>query len=150
VTLHLVLLLAPFTSTIEDQVQVRELEERLSHFPPAEVIAESLRIGKEHIWWLKNAGDAKPSHWREAYAAHLAEAERLYDTWNSLHRARYAFIVDRCAARQGVLNHLPDGGTDLEETAKLIEALETNIGEEAFRAGRMPPPVPYWRFQWID
>jgi hypothetical protein len=31
-----------------------------------------------------------------------------------------------------------------------IRLLEELLGEEDFALGRMPPPVPVWRFQWVD
>jgi hypothetical protein len=147
----LVLVLAACASTIEDQGQVRELEERLSHFPPAELVAENLGFSGQHLCWLREAGASIPSHRREAYAAHLAEAELLYDTWVYLDLASFHLKLARRLAARGRMGtpHL-GGQTTLEIAAGYIEALETLLGEEAFLTGRMPPPVPYWRFQWVD
>jgi hypothetical protein len=150
VTFQLVLVLAalsPFET--ETQMRVRKLEEQLRPFPPAEVIADNCFVSNRYYDRLREVGGVIPSHQREAFAVHLAEAERLRDAWSSLAKATKFLKHVRCQA---------DGGMDenersevlLKVSARFIKALETNLGEEAFRAGRMPPPVPYWRFQWVD
>jgi hypothetical protein len=155
-TLHLVLLLAALIPETKAQEWVRDLEEQLRQFPSAEVVAYNLDSSFQHISWLREAGAAIPTHRREVYAAHLADAERLQNAWLYLDRANRTLQLAR---------HIADGGriyddglykppdtvrSFLSTAAHYIEALETLLGEEAFRAGRMPPPVPYWRFQWID
>jgi hypothetical protein len=157
VTLHLVLVLAAFTSKVEAQEQIRKVEERLRQFPPPKVVGDFAHMSNEHICWLRHVGAAMPSHRREAYAAWLADAECLDDAWSYLDNA-YRLL--------GQAKDLADGrrvkpilfGSFPEETVegklacaqKCITRLKTLLGEEAFIAGRMPPPVPYWRFQWID
>jgi hypothetical protein len=149
VTLHLVLVLAAFTSKVEAQEQIREVEERLRQFPPPKVVGDFADMSNEHICWLRHVGAAMPSHRREAYAAWLADAECLNDAWSCLDDA-YRLL--------GQAKNMADGRRFPEETVEgklafaqmYIAHLKKLLGEEAFIAGRMPPPVPYWRFQWID
>jgi hypothetical protein len=101
-------------------------------------------MSDQHIDWLNNASALIPVHRRESFVARLGEAKRLQETWWHLDRASLCLIKAKQAVRRN----------DVEEYLafgeKYLSDLKQNIGEESFALGRMPPPVPYWRFQWID
>jgi hypothetical protein len=158
VTITLALALLACVPKTEAQKQVREVEKLLCQFPPAEVIDDNLRWSKEHYCWLEKAGGAVPSHRREAYGSHLTEAKRLYDAWMCRFRASHRLTQARYLADTGrknnfsAFNKYPVQTVPelLEEAELFISALEELLGKDNFNVGRMPPPVPYWRFQWID
>jgi hypothetical protein len=133
----------------ETQKQVRVLEERLRPFPAEDVIAFNLEICNQHVSWMKNADCAIPSHHKHRYAAWLTEAERLQDTWNCLSRARIFLKEARRVAEENP-PRIQHGPSVFRVTQRYIDHLELLLGEENFAFGRMPPPVPIWRFQWVD
>jgi hypothetical protein len=153
-TMQLALVLASITFTIDAREQVRRVEERMRQFPPAEVAANFFAMSAEHYSWVQKTGAVIPTHRREAYTAHLADAERLYDAWSYLDAATRLLEEARCLAvgrRMPIHSFLVETvESKLACARKCVNRLETLLGEEAFCAGRMPPPVPYWRFQRID
>jgi hypothetical protein len=151
VTLRLILVLAAFIPETESQKRVRELEERLRQFPPAEVIAKNLAMSEEHYCWLVRARAAIPSHRRDAHDVHLADAERLYDAWQYLDRANFTLKYARRVANGARMDNPLRAVESLFETAAhYMDSLEAILGEEDFSAGRMPAPVPYRYFQWVN
>jgi hypothetical protein len=145
-----------FVPETEAQTQVRKLEEQVRQVPPAEIVATNVAFSQQHLCWLRETGAAIPSHRREAHAAQLADAKRLRDAWLYLDHANRILQLARRMADGGRIYDdgfykPPDTVRSILSTAgHSIEALETVLGEEAFSAGRMPPPVPVWRYQWIE
>jgi hypothetical protein len=146
VAVSLVLALLACVPESETQKQVRDLEGRLRPFPPAEVITANLEISERHLKWLREAHSAIPSHQQIAYAAHVVEAEQLHEAWSELYSARRCLKGTRFFEDGSKKKAEPE----LDVANAFVEALEKRLGEVNFRAGRMPPPVPVWRFQWVD
>ena len=67
----------------------------------------------------------------ETYDAALHETDQLYEVWDALNDARcdYYYVVYRRQA---------------------LKKLRKLVGEDAYYSGRLPPPVPLWRFEEID
>jgi hypothetical protein len=151
VTISLALALLACIPETDAQKQVRELEARLRQFPPAEAIANNLALSEKHYCWLVRTGLAIPSHRRNGHAAHLADAKRLYDAWSYLDQASRNLKDAKCPPMGGgSYNPFRTVESMLFMSERGIELLESSLGEEAFCAGRMPPPVPIWRFLRID
>jgi hypothetical protein len=158
VTLHLVLALLVFTPQSELQKRVRELEGRLRQFPPAELIADNFDFSRQHLRWLQATGPAIPFHRREAHHARLTEAKRLHGAWwclslatRRLEEAKELVVEGRKDNRSIFNKYCPQTVEELlEEAERYICVLENLLGDANFRSGVMPPPVPVWRFQWID
>ena len=99
-------------------------------FPPRPLVSELLdfnRQYREHLEQRRTVDTARAWEHQEA----LAEAERLYNIWDSIRDSRcdYYYITVRRQALK-----------------KVREA----IGVEAFYNGHYPPHVPVWRFRPID
>ena len=101
-------------------------------FPPREYARQCMVFNRSYrchvelqlIWY---AGDTRRWwYWQEA----LWETDRLYHVWDALHAAQ--------------------GGEWPDEIFRLkwLRNMREMIGEEAYAAGRMPPPVPIWRFSY--
>ena len=138
----------------EAQKQIRELEARLRSFPPAEVVRANLAFSTRHLTWLREVRATIPAHRQLMMAAHVAEAERLNNAWKSLDNATDTIaevksIVAKCRtdSRSGSYKFLPEV---VRCSQRCVDALEELLGPENFRVGRMPPPVPFWYFQWIN
>jgi hypothetical protein len=154
---QIVLALSAIGHEMHVQWHLRELEAQLSQFPPVSVAEVGYDLSWDHVLWLEAAGAAIAAHRRDAYEAQLSEARRMLRPWQFLALARKElYQVRHCAYRwqrdnRSFDNKSPESLSALLEDAELwIHALERKLGEEDFRAGRMPPPVPIWRFQWID
>lgn len=100
-------------------------------FPPAQVAADALRFNRayrRHVevrrWTFL--------HQREYWDTVLAEIDYLYHCWDWLH-----------AAQRGE-------GRDEIYWRYSLKRLRGLIGEDAYNEGSMPPPVPLWRFGWLD
>jgi hypothetical protein len=92
-------------------------------------------------------------------AMRIAEAEHLYGVWSSLDKATTQLAEVKSLVAQGRKDNRSPGNKycPIQTVEKLlslaefwIDGLESSLGEEDFSAGRMPPAVPVWRFQWVD
>lgn len=100
------------------------LETDLRWFPPREVAEVNYKLAQEHVDWLKLMVKANPT---EDYGPWLKDAEQCRVCWEDLYDChRYYATVWR------------------------LEFLRMRLGQESYWAGRMPPPVPLWRFRRID
>jgi hypothetical protein len=96
-----------------------------------------------------------PLHRRKELDAHLADAERLNDAWCWLSFAKRN-LKDAKDSLEGKCEVPYINGfretldTRTAAARQGIDKLEKILGKEAFRFGRMPPPVPIWRFQRVD
>jgi hypothetical protein len=154
VAFSLALALLACVPETETQKQVRELEARLRPFPPAKVVRANLEISSRHLAWLQEVRATMPAHRRETMAAQIAEAERLHTLWTSLNRAtiRVAEAKSVVAKVQqdkgsGSYKFLPEV---IRFSQRCLDTLEELLGPANFGTGRMPPPVPVWRFQWVE
>jgi hypothetical protein len=155
-TIHLVLALS-LTPVIKTNETIRKLEDVLRRFPSSDVVSQNYKFSRQHFLWTKDAGAIVPSHQRKRCAAHLAEAERLYLAWDSLDTATRSLkkasrlTVDGLLDNSSLLDEREESAECWLATAeRYIETLEGLIGHENFALGRMPPPVPIWRFHWVD
>jgi hypothetical protein len=154
------LMFALFTSfpETEPQKQIRGLERRLHQFPPADVVRDNLELSMCYLSWLQRANAIAPVHQRDAMTTRIAEARHLYGVWSSLNRAttqlgevKMLVALGRKDNRSPSNRYWPQTVEKLLSLAEMwIDGLESTLGEENFGAGRMPPPVPVWRFQFVD
>jgi hypothetical protein len=100
-------------------------------FPPRHEAADALRLNRTYrqqveCWrWTY-------SHQRDYWEAVLHETDYLYHCWDWLHAAQ--------------------GGEGRDEPywRHSLTELRALLGESAFQAGSMPPPVPLWRFRRMN
>jgi hypothetical protein len=149
VTFSFAVLMLAHVAEAQTNEQISELEERLRKFPPLEVIKQNLSFSDSFIRSLTDANSTVPADRREAYTSLVREAERLNEVWL---RLRYARGIVK-STRQ--LSKSLSGETMLVVTSEYINCskveiarLKAALSAEDFRAGRMPPSVPYWRFKW--
>lgn len=100
----------------------------LHRFPAAAVAKANYDFATEHRNWVNKQKPLAPrdeSRWLDwqAEAAHCRKA------WDNLWDANQVQLYDANARR------------------KWLYRLRVTIGEEDYWIGRMPPPVPLWRFE---
>jgi hypothetical protein len=161
-TFHLILVMAAFIPKTESQERVRELENSLRQFPAATAVSKNAALSRQYVRRLDEVSVVIPVHRRDAYAKQLHDAKRLWVVWHSLDRAKTLLKEAKSLADQGKMDtrgrNMAKTAPELvytvpellEEAERYIRILEGFLGEESFSTGRMPPPVPYWHFQWID
>jgi hypothetical protein len=141
------------------QGRVLSVEARLRQFPPTAVALDSAELGRRHCEWLSCAGGAVPPHRYSAYGAHIGAAHGLSKAWACLYEARRRVEVARDLVNKGgkdnrnSFNSFNSPDTveqNLYYAEFYIEFLERSLGDDDFRAGRMPPPVPYWYIPSIN
>jgi len=105
---------------------------------------------------------AIPVHRRDAFAKQQQDGKSLWTIWHCLDEARTLLQEAQSLADQGKTDTRGSNRAKtvpelvytvpelLEEAERYIRILEGFLGEENFCAGRMPPPVPYWNFQWAN
>ena len=104
-------------------------EAELRRFPPHELVQEYLAFNRAYQAHLESRR-LLAQHHAEEISAVLWETRLLYWTWDKLDDA-WASCTE--AARWDALGDL-----------------RVLLGDDAYYSGRMPPPVPLWRFQEID
>jgi hypothetical protein len=104
-------------------------EADLQRFPPREVVQEYLAFNRSYQVHLESRRLLAPHH-ADAISAVLRDTRLLYWTWDKLDDAW-------------------TGCTDAARWAALGD-LRSLLGDDAYYWGRMPPPVPLWRFEEID
>jgi len=99
-------------------------------FPDRATVSELLAFNRSYRQCMETRQAVEPVHGWE-FGEAVAEADRLYQTWDLVRDARcdYYYVTVR---RQALL--------------KLREL----IGEENYYAGRLPPHVPVWRLHSIN
>jgi hypothetical protein len=155
VAVSLVLAVSLLPTMAERADFIRELEERICQFPSFEVAYVNHALSSDHLQWVQQARAVVPLHRRKLFAAHLADAERFNDAWCWLSYAKRNLKDAKYSLEGKCLVPYINGFRDTFETRtaaarQSIDKLEKILGKEAFHAGRMPPPVPMWRFQWVD
>jgi hypothetical protein len=110
-------------------VSLPSAEADLRRFPPHEVVQEYLAFNR-------------------AYQAHL-ESQRLFATH---HADEMNAVLRETRLLYWAWDKLDDAWTSCTEAARwdALGHLRCLLGNDAYCRGRMPPPVPLWRFQEID
>ena len=102
-------------------------------FPSGAECQAAEDFARLHLRWLEvqaawSQSGEEDAYWREC----VAEARWCFDCWD--------------AVGAGAANERPDAAYRLQWLARLREL----IGDEDYFAGRLPPPVPVWRFRRLD
>jgi len=99
-------------------------------FPDKTSINGYLAFSRSYCKQLALRRPLEPAHAEELDAA-LREAEQLQELWDTVKGARcqYYYVTYR---------------------RECLKRLREMIGDNAYYNGRLPPPVPLWRFHEID
>lgn len=107
----------------------------LQRFPSFANATANRNFAWAHLEWATEERDHNsldPFHPRcLGLNAHVVEAQCCYDAWSDL-----AVVLD---------HEYP-----FDSRVAYLEKVQLRLGAANFRAGRMPPPAPVWRFQRID
>lgn len=150
--IQLLLAMAPLIDDTLMWEKILSLEARLGQFPSRAVASVGVDVSKEHLRWLKDVRSVIPGHRRDTFAAQFGAAERFHQTWFILYLARCRVdtakdLMNESRKHSGNYRKLED----LIAAAKSwIDTLESWLGDDDFRAGRMPLPVPYWYIPSIN
>jgi hypothetical protein len=147
---------------LPERQRLIELETRLSQFPSQSVALDHGQWSMTHCEWLEMAEPTVPRHRRDAFIKECEYEKRAVSCWKLLWFARQGIAKVKempPGARQkrsayiAGIRPAEEASDCLEDVLKRIEcridALEELLGEESFRAGRVPPPA-YWSFSRID
>jgi hypothetical protein len=99
-------------------------------FPDRETINDLLAFNRSYRQNLTNRQPVELVRCWELRTA-MQETEHLYQVWDTVRDARcdYYYVTVRRQA---------------------LKKLRKMLGDDAYYFGRLPPPVPLWRFQEID
>lgn len=100
----------------------------LARFPHAEVAAATYEFAREHVEWARAQQAMHP--WEPSWCRWIEEAEHCRECWHQLWIAA-----------------IEDDGT--YSRVEALRELKDLIGPDAYRAGHMPPPAPWWRFRRV-
>jgi hypothetical protein len=101
----------------------------LGRFPPPRYVERLRSFQAEYLEHLR-ARLSYQIHEREQILEAISETESLWAPWETLYDAQHAWSED------WIRHHLA--------------YLRMQLGMEDYLEGRMPPPVPVWRFRRID
>ncbi len=110
----------------------------LDRFPVKWVVEEQLEFSRQHRAWLRVQQGAHP-YWSADWQPWLDEAQELWDVWSLLDSAWMEWTDDGW-----------EGGEPFDVDAYrrgLLAQLRDRLGYRDYYEGRMPPPVPIWRFR---
>ena len=105
--------------------------EELCRFPPRAVAERCVDCAWAHVWWVETRMTLDTTDgdiWHEW----LVEARHCQECWSALRRV---YLWQEAA---------PD------QVRSALADLREVLGYVDFYAGRMPPPVPVWRFWRAD
>lgn len=120
-----ILIAALLSPLIDDRPPVEDLQ----RFPAAAICDEQIAAADRYWTHLQARLEWEPlNYWRLSTVA--AEAAELRRAWSAL--------------RDACVHSHPDWQREA------LRTLRERIGPEAYYAGRMPPCVPVWRFEWRD
>ena len=111
----------------------------LSLFPPHAVVWANWQVNREHwrYWYYLAENDpAEQLRWPGPAHEVVAELDRAYRRWDVLDNAQ------RAAA--------DSGGCRYGRAARSYLAELRNLLGPDYYAGKMPPPVPWWRYRHAD
>lgn len=95
--------------------------EDLHRFPPKAIVDQNVTFAEKHIRWLESQRDWHKGRDVDGW---LWEARECLASWTELQRCHYA-----------------------SSTREKLHDLKWRLGWADYSAGRMPPPVPLWRFE---
>lgn len=102
-----------------------------NRFPPQPVAAGAMQLNRAYRKQVERWRWSQ-LHQQEYWDQVLQETDYLYHCWDWLH-----------AAQGGE-------GRDDAYWRYSLHRLRDLVGEPAYQAGAMPPPVPIWRFRNVD
>lgn len=102
----------------------------LARFPPQELCWGQVRFADRHLAWLEDRGRLGLMTGEELVAV-KEDALWCRRCWDELDSAGRAFYPE-------------------ESRRAALGRLRRLLGDGAYLAGRMPPPVPLWRFGRAD
>ena len=109
----------------------------LQRFPVRWVAQEQLRANIEHRDWLRAQQQAQP--WEYGWDFWAAENQELWSVWN---------LLDDCWIEWDYTTDESSPGFDVDTYRRgLLAQLRDRLGYRDYYEGRMPPPVPIWRFR---
>ena len=127
----LIFMIASLAAMLDNRPPVEDKD----RFPSSEIASEAIELNAKYRTWLEanRPLDDHTGMWLKA----MTEADALWEIWQSV--ANLHSVTD-------------ESGNEylLEELRNRLEELRDVMGEEAYYAGRLPPPVPIWRFQRVD
>jgi hypothetical protein len=99
-------------------------------FPDSETASRLLAFNRSYRQYLTNRQPVEILRWGDLRAA-AQETDQLYHIWDTVRDARceYYYVTVRRQA---------------------LKKLRDLLGPEAYYSGRLPPPVPLWRYQSVD
>lgn len=101
----------------------------LPQFPPLALAEHYYYFSAAHVSWLETRLPLEQDRkeWRE----YITQANYCHLRWQALHLARQPWW----------------GGEEYDQANYWIDQLKDLLGEEDFKAGRMPPAAPFWYFR---
>lgn len=100
-------------------------------FPPRHVAFQAMRFNRAYYDYVKARQGLEFHRWGE-WQEIVDETDALFSAWDWLH-----------AAQEGE-------GRNEEYWRLSLRRVRERIGCAAYHAGQMPPPVPIWRFRYIE
>ena len=101
-------------------------QEEMRRFPDERVTAECLQMPNRYVEWSRRRQAGMPTSLRDEADEDVLSGQWCQEAWSKLddyHR----WGIRSCAGE-----------------------LRDMLGDDSFFKGRMPPPVPLWRFRSVD
>lgn len=138
------LLLALLTGWLSSLSEPDPPIEDAARFPPASVVEPLLELSIAHLEYRRHLPRDSYHDLRNWYW--LCEAHRCREAWGILEEIQATEIGSRWEG-SGELTR--PRNSERVRRQKLGE-LRDLIGRKDYHAGRMPPPVPLWRYVCLD
>jgi hypothetical protein len=111
----------------------------LGRFPPKAAVEANVAFARSYIRCCDHRSVSSAFWWQRDQAWEEGrEARRCLAPWETLERAR-AWAGD---CKTGNYGRWAEG-----HLRKILRNLREELGPEAYHAGQMPAPVPWWRMQ---
>lgn len=104
----------------------------LPQFPPTALVESAYYFSSAHVQWLEARLPLEQD--RKEWPDFIRQANYCHHRWSALHFARQPWW----------------GGEECEGSNYWIDQLKDLLGEEDFKAGRMPPVAPPWHFREVS
>lgn len=98
----------------------------VTRFPTRPEANEATQFNRGVVKWLEERRATDHIHFDELTET-IRQTHRLYEIWDLVRDARCEFYSPRVRRMA-------------------LAELRQRLGDEAYYAGRLPPPVPVWRF----
>jgi hypothetical protein len=152
VVVPMTLVMLAFVAENETKKKISQLEEQMRPFPQAEAIKRNLSLTSSFVQWQTVVSAPRDANKPGRNPNLVEDAKRVEEVWFALSFAASAVKNTRDIADGkygGALEVRLAITEDFLNSAKIdVARLKRLIGAENFRAGRMPPPVPYQYIKW--